>query len=590
MTLGGADGPAVAPFALEPRGGARRLVDLEITQPTGALPVVVTASAGGYGDRQERVITVEANGFPQEVGFGGLLEPGKPLTREVRVSPGLVTGSLTAHVEVQPTPLASLTSAFERLIQEPYGCFEQTSSTTYPLVMAQQYFTSHAGVDPDLIKRSAGLLTKGYERLRGFECKKKGYEWFGEDPGHEALTAFGLLEFTDMATVRGVDRDMLERTRGWLLGQRDGKGGFKRERRALHTWIEDRDASNAYIVYALVATGGKAGLEDEILALEDAALGSKDAYVWGLTANALQLSGRGEAAAPLLDRLAKAQAKDGHVDGVHSIVGSSGEALAVETTAIATLAWLRSPAHQDSVESAVRWLADVCKGGRFGSTQSTVLALQAIVAYDKERAKPKGPGVARLRVDGTLVGEVPFDGDAKGAIALPDFAAQMTPGTHEVTVELEGGGAMPVTGAVTWTDTAPASSPKSPVTLETRLLSPELAEGDVTELEATITNVTDAAVPTPIAIIGVPGGLEPRHDQLKELVKAGTIAAYEVRGRDVVLYWRDLGAQKAVRVPVSLLAAVPGTYTGPASRAYLYYGDEHKSWTAGVRVAITPKG
>jgi len=31
-----------------------------------------------------------------------------------------------------------------------------------------------------------------------------------------------------------------------------------------------------------------------------------------------------------------------------------------------------------------------------------------------------------------------------------------------------------------------------------------------------------------VAIVGLPGGLEPRHDQLKELVKAGRIAAYEV--------------------------------------------------------------
>ena len=590
VTLGGATGPTVAPFALEPGGGARRLLDLEITQPVGTLPITVVAAAGDYVDRQERTIAVEANGFPQDVGFGGLLEPGSAVVRTVAISDGLVPGSLAATIEVHPTPLASLTSAFERLIQEPYGCFEQTSSTTYPLVMAQQYFTSHAGVDPDLIKRSAGLLTKGYERLRGFECKKKGYEWFGEDPGHEALTAFGLLEFTDMAAVRSVDTDMLERTRGWLLGQRDGKGGFKRERRALHTWIEDRDASNAYIVWALVSTGGKEGLEDEILALEDAALGSKDAYVWGLTANALQLSGRGEAARPLLDRLAKAQDDAGMITGgQHSIVGSSGEALAVETTAFATLAFLRSPAHQDNVESAVRWLADVCKGGRFGSTQSTVLALQAIVAYDKARARPKAPGTVRLLVDGEVVGTAPFDADEKGAISLPGLADHLSPGRHEVRVELEGGGPMPLTGAVTWTDTAPASSADCQVNLEAVLADSTLGEGEVTELVATVTNRTDAAVPTPVAILGVPGGLEPRHDQLKELVKAGTIAAYEVRGRDVVLYWRDLGAGKSVRVPVSLLAAVPGTYTGPASRAYLYYGDELKTWTAGARVTIAPK-
>ena len=43
------------------------------------------------------------------------------------------------------------------------------------------------------------------------------------------FTAYGLLEFTDMAQVRQVDPAMLERTRKWLLDQRDGKGGYLRK-------------------------------------------------------------------------------------------------------------------------------------------------------------------------------------------------------------------------------------------------------------------------------------------------------------------------------------------------------------------------
>ena len=580
----------VAPVALGANAGARRIVDLEVGAVNGSVPVVVSAVAGPYSDRVTRSFTVEPNGFPMEVGFGGLIEPGGRLVRVVDVSNGVVPGSLTAHVEVQPTPLASLTSAFERLIQEPYGCFEQTSSTTYPLVMAQQYFTSHEGVEPALIERSSELLAKGYDRLTGFECKEKGYEWFGEDPGHETLTAYGLLEFTDMASVRDVDADMLARTRTWLLARRDGKGGFTRARRALHTWIEDRDASNAYIVYSLVSTGGPDGLKDEILALEDAALGSKNSYVHALTAGALQLAGRPEAARPLLERLAKAQGKDGGVDGATaSIVGSSGDTLRIETTALATLSWLREPAFAENVEGAVRWLSDACKGGRFGSTQSTVLALQAVVAYDKARAVPGAPGTVRVLVDGREVGTASFGADQKGALVLPDFAAALTPGRHEVTVALEGGKPMPVTGAVQWTDVTPASSDACPVELTVKLTNDDVEEGAVTEMEVRVTNRKDEAVPTPIAIIGLPGGLEPRQAQLEELRKAGTIAAWEVRGRDVVLYWRDLGAGKSVRLPVSLLAAIPGTYTGPASRAYLYYGDEVKSWVPGARVSIRPK-
>ena len=67
------------------------------------------------------------------------------------------------------------------------------------------------------------------------------------------------------------------------------------------------------------------------------------------------------------------------------------------------------------------------------------------------------------------------------------------------------------------------------------------------------------------------------------------IAAYEVLGRDVVLYWRSLDAEQRVDLPISLIAAIPGTYTGPASRAYLYYTDEHKHWVDGMQVTITAK-
>ena len=38
----------------------------------------------------------------------------------------------------------------------------------------------------------------------------------------------------------------------------------------------------------------------------------------------------------------------------------------------------------------------------------------------------------------------------------------------------------------------------------------------------------------------------------------------------------------------AIVAAVPGSYTGPASRAYLYYTDEHKTWVGGLKATITP--
>jgi uncharacterized protein YfaS (alpha-2-macroglobulin family) len=579
------------PQTLAAMARVRRLLPIGVSQYSGEAELTILGTAGPYTDKVTRTMTVKPQGFPIEAGFGGMLTSNGTATHQVQIPAALVEGSTTTRAVVYPTPLANLTEALARLIREPCGCFEQTSSTTYPLVMAQQYFTSHTGVDPDLVQRSDKLLGQGYERLVGFECQNHGYEWFGADPGHEALTAYGLLEFTDMSQVRQVDDAMLGRTRKWLLGTRDGRGGFTRERRALHTWVADQDCSNAYILWALLESGDREDLAREVDWVRSAAQLTQNTYVLALAANVLALAGDDEGSNQLFDRLAGKQTPDGWLDGATtSIVGSGGDALRIETTALAVLAWLKNPRYAANVEQSMRFLAESCKAGRFGSTQSTVLALRAIVAYDQSRARPKAPGSLQLVVDGRAVGPpVPFHEDSQGAIEMPDIARLMTPGEHTIQLRMQGGSDMPYSLALNYNTLKPATSESCKVHLEVDLRDQRMDEGAVTEAQVAVVNRTGEPIPMAVAIVGVPGGLEVRHDQLKELVKQERIAAYEVLGRDVVLYWRSLEAEQRVELPISLVAAVPGRYTGPASRAYLYYTDEFKHWDDGLKVQIAPK-
>ena len=147
---------------------------------------------------------------------------------------------------------------------------------------------------------------------------------------------------------------------------------------------------------------------------------------------------------------------------------------------------------------------------------------------------------------------------------------------------------MPHSVATRFSRLKPDSSEECKLHLKVTLRDPKMTEGSITEARVAVTNRSQETVPTPLAIIGLPGGLDVRHDQLKELVKARTIAAYEVLGREVVLYWRAYQAEARVTLPLSLVAAITGFYTGPASRAYLYYTPEHKQWTEGLRVEIQP--
>jgi hypothetical protein len=91
-----------------------------------------------------------------------------------------------------------------------------------------------------------------------------------------------------------------------------------------------------------------------------------------------------------------------------------------------------------------------------------------------------------------------------------------------------------------------------------------------------------------VAIIGLPGGsiLPPDLQELRNLVKAGKIDAFEVRGRELVLYWRGLAKDGKHEVNFNVICQVPGQYRGPASRAYLYYNTDERWWVEPLGVDI----
>jgi hypothetical protein len=573
-------------------GRKRKLVGLDTQGYVGTSELVVEANAGNYADKVTRSLEVKPLGFPIEVAQGGLLEADSVSHLTIEIPQQIVSGSLTTEIGVFPTPLGNLTQALTSLMQEPSGCFEQTSSTNYPLTMAQQYFTTHTGVDPKIVRESHEMLAHGYQRLTSFECKNHGYEWFGgASPGHEALTAYGLMEFADMrkAKLRMVDEPMVERTRQWLFKRRDGKGGFLRNPEALDSFGgAPAPTTNAYIVWALVQAG-EPGLDKEVAALKKSAF-SGDSYIIALAANVAAATGDMPTARALMAKLAQKQGKTGAVTGADtSITQSGGEALSIETTSLALLAWLTESQFAAQAEQAFRFLASECQGGRFASTQSTVLALKSIVAYDMARAKTKAGGSIQVIVDGSPVGSaVAFTASAEGTISLPSIVGQLTSGKHTIDLKMEKGARMPFTFAARYNALTPASSVETKLTLATDLHGTKVREGDTTEIRVDVANITDKDAAMPVAIVGIPGGLEVRHDQLKELVKSGKVDAYEVRGREVILYWRQIKAKRSVSLPLSVVAAIPGRYTAPASRVYEYYTDEHKRWVDGVAVEILP--
>src|SRR6185436_3431212 len=136
------------------------------------------------------------------------------------------------------------------------------------------------------------------------------------------------------------------------------------------------------------------------------------------------------------------------------------------------------------------------KNGRFGSTQSTILALRAVVAYDAARSHPKAPGRIVLTIDGKPVGApVTFTANTQGAIVMPDFGKDLGAGKHTVVLKMEDGSSMPFSMNVKYFNVLPDSSEKSKIGMKVALKDQQVTEGGVTEAYVSITNKSDEAIP-----------------------------------------------------------------------------------------------
>src|SRR5207248_3008279 len=179
-----------------------------------------------------------------------------------------IPGSVQAIVKIYPSSFSQLVEGLDAIFQRPYGCFEQTSSTTYPNVLALDYLRQTGKSVPEVEAKARQYVHLGYQRLVSFEIQGGGFDWFGNPPANRTLTAYGLMEFQDMARVHDVDPHLIARTRTWLISKRNRDGSWSPESHGLH---EDptrggelaRLSTTAYIAWAVFG-GQNAGSDSRV--------------------------------------------------------------------------------------------------------------------------------------------------------------------------------------------------------------------------------------------------------------------------------------------------------------------------------------
>lgn len=588
-----ANNPAAGTIKLKAKDKQTLLFSLEVVATDGSADIALDLKARGLSDQIKKTIRVLPRGFPIEVAASGTAKTGTA-QRQVIDLAGAMPGTVHASVTMYPSPVAAIASGMDGMIREPGGCFEQASSANYPNIMILGYLGSTAdGADPKLVAKTKSVLEKGYKLLTGYETPEKGYEWFGQTPGHEALTAYGLMEFADMAKVYDIDGKMVERTADWLMSRRDQQGGFLRNARALDSFGRaNATTTNAYIMWALSEAKRSSNLTKELATQKRLGAETKDPYLLALATNtSIMTAPKAADGAAMAKRLAGLQAKDGSFPGAkETITMSGGDSMTIEATALAVIALLKASSNNEyepQIRSGVEWLNSKRGGyGAWGNTQATILGLKALTAYSEHARQMQSGGSATLVINGKDAGTIKFEKGRRDALVWKDLAPKLAAGKNTIEVRLAGDASLPYTVAVDFRSNQPATSSRAKVSVTTELLKTRAKMGEGVTLRAHVENTTAEGIPMTLARIGLPGGTVFQTWQLKELKDKGLIDFYETRPREVILYWRAMAPSAKKDIDLNLLAAVPGTYEGPASSTYLYYTAEDKAWAKPVSITI----
>ncbi len=426
----------------------------------------------------------------------------------------------------------------------------------------------------------------GYQRLLTFEVNGGGFSLFGEPPARPFLTAYGLMEFTDMAKVYPVDEAVIMRAAQWLLDQQQENG----------TWLlNDRRAgggtlsATSYATWALV----EAGYEDvfqvgqAIDYIRESALQENDAYSLALAANALAAyDPYGAATRAVLERLyeARVQEKEGAQYRIYwqmgdgSFMGATGESGSIETTALAAYAFMRADVHPDAVGGALGYLVRAKDSwGTWGTTQATVLTLKALLLAMEQGGYATGPATVHVSLNNELTQKIVIDESSSDVVHIVTFERGFSPsGANRVQIKFAsgGGGLMYQVASsyyLPWDQVPPTPEADEVMTIDVGYDRTQLAVNDEVTVDVGVRLNKAGVVPMALIDLGVPPGFSVLTEDLGRLVEQGVISRYELTGRQIIIYLENLDYEAPLSFSYRLRARFPMRAQTPPSSAYDYY-------------------
>jgi CD109 antigen len=579
----------------------------------GTQLVKVTARSSEAADAVLKSMIVEPEGVGRETVENAVVPAGQsrvislPLPDLLQVVPD----SQRAYVAVTGSLLAQTIQGLDQLLQMPFGCGEQNMILFAPDAFILKYLKSTQQLKPEVQAKAEMLLITGYQRELTYRHNDGSFSAFGEqdDSGSLWLTAFVLKTFAQAKKLTYIDETVLSDAARWITSHQAADGSFESVGFICHEdmmgGVQGKDALTAYVAISLLEAGYTDAAGKAIRYLEGRLGDISDPYGLALTTYALELgkSGRAGEALEALMALAVVDENGLHWNGggIKPLEGDSPQPLGgpqvarpgglglpvdvqpgldVEATGYGTLALIVANDRVNAAQAA-KWLVGQRNSqGGFGSTQDTVVALQALTEF-----ATLGAGDTQLTVT------VKAGSTSKTVkVGLENFDVTQVievPAGVPATVSAEGKGQAVVQEVLRYNLPTPEKT-KSVFDIKVDYDTAQVEVNDQVDVKVKVTFNPPEPVKAGMVVldVSVPTGFAAVDDSLAALLDRANIKRYDVAGRKVIVYLEDMNPGDTVSFSFKAVALYPVRAKGAASTVYAYYTPDWRGETVSAAVDV----
>ena len=559
-----------------------RLTDL------GSIPIQVTARSLDSADAVIKDLLVEPEGVAHETVDNAILSGGDDTRFATEAPFGAVPGSARTQIAITGSYLSQTLEGLENLLRMPFGCGEQNMILLAPNVFVARYLQETGQLKPEVMARAEHLMTTGYQRELTYRRADGSFSAFGDsdNSGSLWLTAFVLKTFAQADGLIYMDDAVLRGASDWIMRHQRPDGSFEPvgflHHQELLGGLRGNTALTAYIAIALLEAGHSQGAASAVSYLERQLDGIDDPYTMAIVSYALALADSGMATTAR-ERLLSMATTD--PDGLYWGEATDGPrgGTSVETTGYAVLALLelndRIPA-----ASGARWLVSQRNpSGGFGSTQDTVVGLQALIEF-AANAKFDVDMTVNL-TSGAWTRQVRVNQDNADVVQIFDV-----PAGESIQVLPEGEGEVVVQVVNRFNLPDVEVQPVDAFRIDVEYSADNIEVDDRIQVAVEIEFNPPIAVKAGMVVVDVsiPTGFAPVSETVQALVEEySNIKRREIAGRKVILYIEDMVPNESLSFEFEAVAVHPVQAQPVTSQVYAYYSPHMRAEHLGQEVSVS---